>query len=130
MTPPHSPPGRGIDRPLPSLAAVAAWAAIASAVAALLRLWHGSWTVAGQALLAPLIFTPFVLGLWAAERFRERPVPWWVALLVGMGGGAFAGLAASVFVPALGPIRGSVIGGMMWGTIIALGWVRRSPASR
>lgn len=83
--------------------------------------------MAGQALLAPLIFIPFVLGLWVAEQVRQRPVPWWAAVLVGLGGGAFAGLAASIFLPALGPVRGNVIGGMLWGTIIALGWVRRAP---
>lgn len=124
MTPPTTPTDR-FARPLPPLAAVAAWTLLAVVVAALLRLWHGSWTLVGQALLAPLIFIPFLLGLWVFEQVRQRPAPAWLALLAGIGGGAFAGLAASVFLPALGPVRGNVIGGMLWGTIIALGWARR-----
>ena len=126
MTPPVPPAENAAARPLPPLAAAMAWTAVAIAVAALLRLWHGSWTMAGQALLAPLIFIPFVLGLWVGEQVRQRPVPAWAAVLVGLGGGAFAGLASSIFLPALGPVGGNVIGGMMWGTIIALGWVRRA----
>ncbi|MHB1097892.1 MAG: hypothetical protein ACYC3F_17170 [Gemmatimonadaceae bacterium] len=125
MTPPPTPADRGLTRPLPPLAATAAWTFVAVLVAALLRLWHGSWILVGQALLAPLIFTPFVLGLWVFEQVRQRPVPAWLALLGGIGGGAFAGLASSIFLPALGPVRGNVIGGIVWGTIIALGWARR-----
>ncbi len=79
----------------------------------------------GQALLAPLIFIPFVLGLWVWEQLRERPAPLWAAVSTGIGGGAFAGLASSIFLPALGPVRANVIAGMIWGTVIALGWVRR-----
>jgi hypothetical protein len=126
MTPPVPPADRPLARDLSPNAAAIAWTAIAVVVAALLRLWHGSWTVAGQALLAPLIFVPFVLGLWVVERARERPAPWWAVLLVGLGGGAFAGLASSIFLPALGPIRHNVVGGMFWGTMIALGWARGS----
>jgi hypothetical protein len=104
---------------------------LSAAYITLTRLWHGSWERAAAASLAPALLALAAIGLAMLERRRARPLPRALSIAVLVTVAATGGALTSVLAPTLGSIRDGVFNGVLWGTIIALGWVRpRAPRWR
>lgn len=113
---------RSLSRPVAFVAGLALFAGFLVVA----RIFHGTWSRTLHALLAPGLFAFALVVLVFLERARRRPFKplHWAVAIVTLA--PVAGGIASALAPGLGSVRVGILGGMFWGTLIAIGWYRAS----